>query len=62
MAIFWYIFISYISIFIHELGHYWSAYFSELKQPMSSQEWGLNSFLFQLNIPLLRLTLFLVVA
>lgn len=31
MAIFWYIFISYISIFIHELGHYWSAYFFGIK-------------------------------
>lgn len=31
MAIFWYIFISYISIFIHELGHYCSAYLFGIK-------------------------------
>lgn len=31
MAIFWYIFVSYISIFIHELGHYSSAYLFGVK-------------------------------
>ena len=31
MAIFWYMFIAYISIFIHELGHYSSAYLFGIK-------------------------------
>lgn len=31
MAIFWYVFVSYISIFIHELGHYSSAYLFGIK-------------------------------
>ena len=31
MAIFWYILIAYISIFIHEMGHYSSAYFFGVK-------------------------------
>lgn len=31
MAIFWYVFVAYISIFIHELGHYTSAYLFGVK-------------------------------